>query len=201
MSDPIAFFENQFRRQVASHEFALNPFEQAALPYLKGRVLDLGAGLGNLALEAGRRGCDVLAVDASPTAVERINRDAAVENLRVSAVAADIGAYAIDGRYDTVVSIGLLMFFSRRQALALLDDIQAHVAPGGYAIVNVLNEGTTFLEMFGDKDYTLFGQDELEGRFAGWDICVSRQDDFDAPGGTRKAFSTVIACKAAPKLQ
>ncbi|GAB1412234.1 hypothetical protein MASR1M97_09700 [Candidatus Desulfobacillus denitrificans] len=76
MHDPVDFFEHQFRRQVDSHEFTLNPFEQAALPYLKGCMLDLGCGLGNLALEAGRRGCDVLAVDASPTAVERVNRDA-----------------------------------------------------------------------------------------------------------------------------
>jgi tellurite methyltransferase len=201
MSGPVAFFEKQFRRQVASHEFALNPFEEAALPYLKGRVLDLGCGLGNLALEAGRRGCDVLAVDASPTAVERINRDAAAANLKVRAVAGDIGAFPIEGNYDTVVSIGLLMFFPREMAIRLLRNIQAHVDANGCAIVNVLAEGTTFLEMFCDSGYTLFGGEELERLFAGWAICLSRRDDFAAPGGTRKVFSTVIARKAAPRLQ
>ena len=201
MTGPVAFFESQFRRQVESHEYVLNPFEQAALPYLRGRVLDLGCGLGNLALEAGRRGCNVLAVDASLTAVERINRDAAAENLEVRAVAGDLGDYEIRGKYDTVVSIGLLMFFPREKTLSLLSNMQARVEMGGCAIVNVLIEGTTFLEMFREGHYTLFGRDELAQQFAGWEICLSRQDDFDAPGGTRKVFSTVIARKTATHLQ
>lgn len=200
MADPAAYFESQFRRQVESHEFGLNPFEQAALPYLKGRVLDLGCGLGNLALEAARRGCDVLAVDVSPTAVGRINRDAAAENLQVRATTCDIGAYEINGSYDTVVSIGLLMFFPRAKAISLLDRMQAHVDTGGCAIVNVLIEGTTYMDMFRDGHYSLFGRDELAQRFAGWDICLDRQDNFDAPGGTCKAFSTVIARKTATRL-
>lgn len=201
MTDPVVFFESQFRQQVESHEFVLNPFEQAALPYLRGRVLDLGCGLGNLALEAGRRGCDVLAVDASPTAIERINRDAAGESLKVRAVTGDLGDYEIRGNFETVVSIGLLMFFSREKTFSLLSNMQARVETGGYAIVNVLTEGTTFLEMFREGHYTLFSRDELAQQFAGWEICLSRQDDFDAPGGTRKVFSTVIARKTATHLQ
>lgn len=197
MPDPVAFFDCQFRRQVESGEFILNPFEQAALPYLKGRVLDLGCGLGNLALEAGRRGCDVLAVDASPTAVARINRDAAAGKLKVQAVACDIANYEIPGRYDSVVSIGLLMFFPRDKALSLLERVQSCVNAEGCAVVNVLTEGTTYLEMFSEDRYTLFGRDELAQRFSGWDVRLSRHDEFDAPGGTRKAFSTVIARRMA----
>ncbi|MDR2240623.1 MAG: class I SAM-dependent methyltransferase [Zoogloeaceae bacterium] len=195
MTDPIRFFDNQFRCQVAAGDFALNPFEQAALPYLKGRVLDLGCGLGNLALEAGRRGCEVLAVDVSPAAVERINRDAASGKLNVRAVAGDLGSYAISGSYDTVVAIGLLPFFPRDKALPLLTAIQSHVGAEGCAIVNVLIEGTTWLEMFEAGRYTLFGRDEIERRFDGWRVCFSRHDEFDAPGGARKMFSTVIACR------
>ena len=48
----IRFFETQFQRQVREAELALNPFEQQALPYLHGTVLDYGCGLGNLALTA-----------------------------------------------------------------------------------------------------------------------------------------------------
>ena len=39
------------------------------------------------------------------------------------------------------------MFFRRERALALLDDIQARVLAGGSAIVNVLVEGTTYMQM------------------------------------------------------
>jgi tellurite methyltransferase len=160
-------------------------------------VLDLGCGLGNLALEAGRRGCEVLALDASRTGIDRINRAAAAENLKVSARWADLESYSIADRYDTIVCIGLLMFFDRAAALALLGNLQAQVEAGGCAIVNVLVEGTTYLDMFREGQYTLFGRSELEGHFAGWDICLSRHDEFDAPRGTRKAFDTVIARKRA----
>jgi tellurite methyltransferase len=196
MADPVAFFDTQFRRQVEAGEYALNPFEQAALPYLQGRVLDLGCGLGNLALEAGRRGCEVLALDASPTAIERINRAAEAEQLKVSARQADLETFAIGERYDTIVCIGLLMFFRRQRALGLLADIQAHVAVGGCVIVNVLVEGTTYLDMFREGHYTLFGRDELARAFAPWEVCLARQDEFDAPRGTRKVFATVIARKS-----
>ena len=64
----VEFFDAQFQRQIREREYALNPFETLALDYLKGSVLDLGSGLGNLSLEAGRRGHHVVAVDASPAA-------------------------------------------------------------------------------------------------------------------------------------
>lgn len=197
MVDPVEFFDEQFRRQVSDAAFALNPFEQAALGYMRGRVLDLGCGLGNLALEAARRGCEVVALDASPTAIERIARAARAENLPVRAMQADIGKLAIEGSYDTIVAIGLLMFFRKERALALLDDIKAHVSPGGRAVVNVLVEGTSYTDMFQPGNYHLFGRDEVEQSFAGWNILVSRHDSFGAPGGTTKEFATVIAEKTA----
>ena len=62
----VAFFENQFQRQVRDQEYALNPFEILALDYVKGSVLDLGCGLGNLSLEAGRRGHRVCSSRCEP---------------------------------------------------------------------------------------------------------------------------------------
>jgi hypothetical protein len=53
---------------------ALNPFEEAALPYLTGRVLDLGCGLGNLGVAVAICGCEVVAVDASPIAIEHLSQ-------------------------------------------------------------------------------------------------------------------------------
>ena len=191
----IDFFDNQFRKQVAAGDFALNPFEQAALPFVRGRVLDLGCGLGNLAIAAARKGAQVVAVDASLPAIVRIVEVSRADNLGMAAVFADVRAYRLAGEYDTIVAIGLLMFLARGPALELLSEIAHHVAPGGRAVINVLVEGTTYMAMFDPNAYCLFGRDEIEQHFAGWEIELSRHQSFDAPGNTRKEFSTVVARK------
>lgn len=112
---------------MADNDFALNPFETIALSFVRGHVLDLGCGMGNLSVAAARRGATVLAIDASAAAIERLRTTAKAENLSVESVLADIGAHEIIGRFDTIVSIGLLMFFQRDTALALLAEIQKHV--------------------------------------------------------------------------
>jgi len=190
-----AFFDTQFQQQVAGSNFALNPFENLALPFLRGRVLDLGCGLGNLSIEAARRGMELVAVDASATAIKRIKEIATAENLRIDAIQAEIEKWPIAEKFDTIIAIGLLMFFDRGDALALLARIQEQVADQGVAIINVLVAGTTYMGMFEPGNYYLFGPDELEQRFRGWDILFSRHDSFDAAGSTRKEFATIVARK------
>jgi tellurite methyltransferase len=189
----VGFFNAQFRKQVDAGEFALNPFEQAALPFVAGRVLDLGCGLGNLSLEAARRGCEVTAVDASAAAIQRLAQAAAAENLRLKAGQSDLAGYSVAGAYDTVVAIGLVMFFDCAEAERLLGEIRRGVAPGGRAIVNTLVEGTTWMDPFEPGRYCLMPAGALERTFAGWEILLARRDEFPAPGGKLKKFETVIA--------
>ncbi len=191
----IHFFDEQFRQQIAKGEFALNPFEQAVLPYLDGGVLDLGCGLGNLAIAAARKGCAVTALDASRTAVDRVNEAANRLGLGLAAYQVDLSQYFIDGDYDAIVSIGLLMFFPQQKARAMLEDILAHTKPGGVSAVNVLIEGTTFMEMFEPGHYHLFGHDELTEACSGLEILYSQYDEFPAPGDTIKKFHTLVARK------
>jgi tellurite methyltransferase len=191
----VRFFDKQFEQQIRERNFALNPFELTALPYLQGRVLDFGCGLGNLAFKAAERGCSVLALDASVAAVAHIERRAASEALAVQGVCADLRSYAIAEDFDAIVSIGLLMFFDCATALATLGKLQARVRPGGIAVVNVLVEGTTYRDMFGSDPYCLFGRSDLQRRFQGWDMLRSEPSRFDAPHGTVKVFETVVARK------
>ena len=191
----IRFFDTQFRRQVREAELALNPFEQRALPWLSGRVLDYGCGLGNLALAAARQGCTVLALDASPAGIAHLQARAAAEALPVQAMVQDLRSHRIEGEFDAVACIGLLMFFDCDTAWRKLQELQEHLRPGGVAVVNVLVEGTTFLAMFDPQDHCLFPPARLLACFAGWEILSAETEDFPAPEGSVKSFSTIIARK------
>jgi tellurite methyltransferase len=190
---PLAFFGEQFDRQIAAGQYELNPFERMALPFMKGEVLDLGCGLGNLALSAARQGACVTALDACGNAVDDLAKRALDSGLSVEARQADLEGWCPGRAWDAVACIGLLMFFERRSALAGLDAVRHAVRPGGIAIVNVLVEGTTFLGMFEPGHYHLFTRGEITGAFEGWTVIEDREDDFDAPRGTVKRFRTVIA--------
>jgi tellurite methyltransferase len=193
----MEFFERQFRQQVRAGEFGLNPFEELALEHLSGAVLDLGCGLGNLALAAARRGHSVLALDSSPTAIERLAAAALAERLPLEARRVDLSSGDLPGEFDTIVAIGLLMFFPRERSLGLLRSIQTHVRPGGVAIVNVLTEGTNWLEPFEPGRRHLFAAGELERHFADWTILATRAHEFPADGGAIKRFATLVARKSA----
>ncbi len=193
----VQFFDAQFRRQVQAHDFALNPFEQAALPYLQGRVLDYGSGLGNLSVALARAGCEVVALDASPTAIEHIRRVATDEALPIRAELADLRTHAPDGPFDAVVAIGLLMFFDCPTAWRQLGRLQDCLRPGGVAVVNVLTEGTTFMDMFDPRAHCLVPPETVLARFEGWERLHVDSQTFPAPGGTRKVFLTVVARKPA----
>ena len=191
----VEFFDDQFRRQAASGDYALNPFEQWALPHLRGRVLDLGCGLGNLSIAAARVGCRVLAVDASAAGVADLGRRAAAEALPLEAVCADLATFVAQGEYDTLVCIGLLMFFDCDTAKALLRRWQARVVPGGTMVVNALIEGTTYLDMFDPQSHCLFAERDIDAEFAGWKLEVARTDEFPALGERIKRFRTVIGVR------
>lgn len=189
----IDFFDSQFQRQVRAADFVLNPFEQATLPHVSGRVLDFGCGLGNFAVAAARHGCSVVALDASPTAIEHLQQVAKEIGLPITAVEADLRVYEITEEYDAIVSIGLLMFFDRPTAVRRLRDLSDRVRPGGVAAVNVLVEGTTFMDMFDPSGHCLFARGELQSHFAGWETLHAEHQTFDAPNGQIKAFDTVVA--------
>jgi tellurite methyltransferase len=81
----LAFFDEQPRHQLQAGELVLNPFEQAALPYLQGHVLDCGCGLGKQARACAERGCTVLALAASESALAHLRALAADHGWRVGA--------------------------------------------------------------------------------------------------------------------
>jgi tellurite methyltransferase len=108
---------------------------------------------------------------------------------------ADLRNHRLDDVFDTVVSIGLLMFFDCQTAANALSELEAHLRPGGTIVVNVLVEGTTYMDMFDPQAFCLFERDALFRRYASWEILSAAHSDFPAPGGLIKSFATVIARK------
>lgn len=191
----VALFDAQFRECHEGAALALNPFELAVLPHLEGRVLDMGCGLGNLALAACGRGCEVVAVDASDAGIACLCERARRGSAKLEAVLADARSFDPGVQFDAVVSIGLLMFIECPTARRLLERWKGWVRPGGVMAVNVLVEGTTYLDMFEPDDHCLWKPADLDAAFSGWEMRHAHDQEFPAPGGTVKRFRTVVAKK------
>jgi tellurite methyltransferase len=161
----LEIFEREFRDRIASSDYAPSVFEQAILPYLSGDVLDLGCGLGILALAAAERGCRVVALDASPTAIADLARRARERGLMIEAHTADLRHYVPGAQYDCVVALGLLSALSCNDARGLL---------------SVRADGA-------------FGGEGLSHAFAGWQILVSAQQQAFVPGGELQCVHTLVA--------
>lgn len=193
----VAYFGRQFDRQIADADYALNPFERVVLPHLRGRVLDLGCGLGNLSIASAARGARVVALDACAAAVADLARRARAAGLDITAEQADLSRWRASRTYDAVACIGLLMFLDQEGALAGLSAVRDATAPGGVAAVNVLVRGTTFTAFFDGAAHHLFTREDLVAPFAGWTLLALLADVFPAPGGTIKRFLTLIARRPA----
>ncbi len=176
----LEIFEREFRDRIATADYAPSAFEQAILPYLAGDVLDLGCGLGILALAAAERGCRVVALDASPTAIADLARRARERGLAIEAHTADLRHYVPGARYDCVVALGLLSALPCSDARGLLARLREAVRPGGIAALSVPADADP-------------GRDELLHAFSGWQVLLSTPQEAFAPGGEPRCLHILVA--------
>lgn len=120
---------------------------------LVGPVLDLGCGAGEHALLLARRGYEVLAADASPTAVEQARERARAAGVDVSFVVADAFDPAGLGRFATVLDSALFHVFAADDRARYARALTSVVEPGGQVVVLALStRGPGFGPQIDDQD-------------------------------------------------
>ena len=92
-------------------------------------VLDVGCGLGLVALAAASRGAVVTAIDRELAPIEFLQASAAINGACIEALVGDVVTAAFGRRFDLVLAADLL--YERGEFERLADALGALVAPGG----------------------------------------------------------------------
>jgi ubiquinone/menaquinone biosynthesis C-methylase UbiE len=115
------------------------------------RVLDVGAGTGNVALRAAEAGAQVVASDLTPENLEAGRREAVARGVELRWIEADAEALPFgNGEFDVVTSCFGAMFAPDHQKVA--DELVRVCRPGGtIGIASFTPEGLggVFFELFG----------------------------------------------------
>jgi SAM-dependent methyltransferase len=142
-----------FRRWPAHH--------RQAMRYVRGRVLDVGAGGGRVPLHLQDRGQEVVAIDVSPGAVD-VCRRRGVRDARLLSID-DVDESL--GRFDTIVMLGnnFGLFASARKAKRLLRRFHALTTERGRIVAETRDVTRT-----DDASHLAYQRRNLErGRMAG----------------------------------
>lgn len=140
-------------------EIPLLPLERTAIDHCRGRVLDIGAGAGRFAMELQARDMDVLALDASPEAVE-VMRARGVRNVQCGDV------YQVRGeRWDTLLlmmhGIGIV------GTLKGLDRFLRHASGLLTATGQILCDSADLRTELGDEDLAAIKEQVDAGSYLG----------------------------------
>jgi SAM-dependent methyltransferase len=133
-----ALYDYEYRRRRADVTF-YRELARQRLGARGGAILELGAGTGRVTIPLARDGHTVVALDQSPTMLERLRRRVAAERApvgrRVTVVAGDLRSFKLprQQRFALVIAAFNVLehLYTRGEVHACLRQVVAHLAPGG----------------------------------------------------------------------
>lgn len=154
------------------------------------KILDLGAGEGGDSLYLASKGFSVTAVDISETGLEKLERLARKEDLKVQTAVADLEEYRIKEDYDAIISFAAIHFLERHQIVSLIENMKAKTTPGGLNVILVFRKGDS---TEGDFQMYYFDDGELKAFYEDWEILdydeyEDMDTDHDEPHTHKIAF-------------
>ncbi len=188
----------------------LNPFAHPGM-----RLLDLGCGQGDLALELARRGLAVTGFDISPAAVQVATKRAEQSGIPAVFLVADIAEPLPfeDASFEVVSAVLSLHYFRRATTARIVRETARVLTRGGLLClyVNTLSEGQGRAErgrvsavvepgvVFERDGVTrrYFGEDDLRELLGSWSIELLEPTTIESLQGRGKSCWRVLARRSA----
>jgi cyclopropane fatty-acyl-phospholipid synthase-like methyltransferase len=151
------------------------------------KALDLMCGYGRHALELGRRGVKVTAIDNLEEYVEEIKVKAVEQSLHVEARTADVLNMSLNEVYHAAVCMGnSFAFFDKADAISIIKNVSSHLKPGGVFIINSWMVAEIALKHFKEKDWHYAGEYKciLESKYSLFPSRIETEQTIISPGGT-----------------
>jgi SAM-dependent methyltransferase len=158
---PVEHFERLARESEDPWSYATSEYEQAKyrhtldhLPAHPGRTLELGCSVGVFTAMLAPRCRSLLAVDFSPTALERA-RERLRDAPQVEFERRRLPEEMPDGPFDTIVCAEILYYWSADLVREGVRRMEAALAPGGTLLVVSWRHGDPRRELNGDDVHAL----------------------------------------------
>lgn len=158
-----------------------------AADHIRGRVLDIGCGTGDLALWLAEQGCTVTGVDFLPKPLEMARRKAAERGLPVTFVNADATkVHELGGAFDAVTDCGLFHVFDADGRAAYASSLRNLLAPGAKVFMLCFSDDEP-----GTQGPRRISQNDLRSAFSdGWRIESIEPARFESVAGVPGAEFT-----------
>jgi tellurite methyltransferase len=160
-------------------------------------VLDAGCGEGRNALFLAERGFRVRAFDHSTAAIAKLETHARARGLSVESWVGELAEFEFDRDYGLIVASGILQFVPAAVGDRFLSDARLHTVQGGAHVLGVFTDALPPPEDLAPFVQRLYGEDELRGLYADWEILRARSylKEDEHPGGIhhRHAIGDLVA--------